>query len=122
MAWPPGLAHGKALLGMQFFGLALDSIQPGDALHGLGGDRALVFFNQLVELAPGERHASRLNSTFKLEDTVIRLVVVTHQRAHQPLRKAIGTLLPGQYKSRSNWIENVVVKKLIFGHAVQSAF
>ena len=54
----PGLPYGKALLLRQFPDFFLNPIQPGDALHGLGGDRTLVFFNQLVKFSPRVRHAA----------------------------------------------------------------
>ena len=38
-------AHGKALMGRQLLGFTLDSVQPGDALHRLGGYRTLVFLD-----------------------------------------------------------------------------
>ena len=73
----PDLPHGKALMGRQLLGFTLDSVQPGDALHRLGGYRTLVFLDQLVEFSSRMRHAARFNSPFKLEDAVIGLVAVS---------------------------------------------
>ncbi len=69
-----------SLLGIQFLRLPLDVVQHAEQLERVFGNLALVIGPQLVELAPGMRHAARFGNA-RPEQCLVAAVVVAHQRA-----------------------------------------
>src|SRR6478735_2275811 len=88
------LAHLQPLQAGQLPGVGLDSVQPGDALDRLGGDRAGVGLEEFVVVPSRVGDAQSRVATLEREHGVVASIGVDHQRAGPILEELGGVLAP----------------------------